>query len=103
MFDGKVATSKSYNIKRRGGDATNRNRGNFVEQARADREARALEKLRQRSATSIQASARRWRIRLLTFIKLRAEMLLLHVKILAAKFLKLLLFQFVKVVRMFLK
>ena len=63
MFDGKVATSKAIIssvvvVTQRIGTAEFRGAGS------CGSEARALEKLRQRSATSIQASARRWRTRL---------------------------------------
>lgn len=73
MFDGKVPTSKSYISNRRGGDTANRNRGNFVERARAERDARAQEKLRQKSATVIQAAARCRGFRAATFMALKQE------------------------------
>ena len=58
MFDGKVQTSRKYGGSRRdrGGSQS---RGNIVEQARLEREGRALEKQRKQAAVCIQALVRR--------------------------------------------
>ena len=58
MFDGKVKVSRSYGSSRRSTDSASRSHGNFLNQARQEREVRALEKLRQRSAIRIQANFR---------------------------------------------
>ena len=58
MFDGKVQTSQRYGVKSRRQNSS-QTRGNVIEQARKEREARALEKQKQQAAVRIQCLARK--------------------------------------------